>query len=147
MFLMSAVAEAALIFGEVFSGSLSLPFKLAPQSDAHRLGCIGGSPFGARRARWESTGRCATIVEARSSGSPFFISRNMHRTPVSQVALLELLDSLEAKIAAMQLRNAAPPLLPSATPEEDAAHRKTSWTSRTNGRPKPIHPFLNIEEL
>ena len=67
---------------------------------------------------------------------------------MSQVALLELLDSLEAKIAAMALRNADPVQLPVGTPEQSASHWKTSWTSRTNGRrPKPIHPFLNIEEL
>lgn len=72
----------------------------------------------------------------------------MQSTPVPQVALLELLDSLEAKIEAMQLRNAVPPMASLATPEEYAADGRSPW-ARTNGRPrpKPIHPFLNIEEL
>jgi hypothetical protein len=63
----------------------------------------------------------------------------MHRIRVPQVPLLELLDSLEAKIAAMRLQNAAP-RLPAASSQQ---------TPRSDGRPrhKPIHPFLNIEEL
>ena len=73
----------------------------------------------------------------------------MHRTRVPQLALLELLDTLEAKIAAMLPPNAAPARLALAALEENAAPWKTSWASRNNGRPrpKPIHPFLNIEEL
>jgi hypothetical protein len=71
----------------------------------------------------------------------------MHRTGVPQVALLELLDSLEAKIAAMQQRNAAPARRFLAAPEEHSNHWKTSWSPRTAGRPKSIHPFINIEEL
>jgi hypothetical protein len=78
----------------------------------------------------------------------FFTSRIMHGTCVPQVALLELLDALEAKIAAMWPRNAAA-ARPLVVSEVNATHWNTSWASRNNGRlrPKPIHPFLNIEEL
>ncbi|MEI9970831.1 MAG: hypothetical protein WDO73_01580 [Ignavibacteriota bacterium] len=71
------------------------------------------------------------------------------QTRVPQVALLELLDALEAKIAAMLPPNTPSARLVLAIPEEDAIAWKAPRPPRSNGRPrpKPIHPFLNIEEL
>jgi hypothetical protein len=91
--------------------------------------------------------------EAQSSGSLFLISRDMHTTRAPQLTIVELIDALEAKIAAMRARQGRP-----ADPDgaasakigaEMAVHWKTLWAPRANGRqrPKRTHPFSNIEEL
>lgn len=69
----------------------------------------------------------------------------MQKTCAPQLTMVELIDALEAKIAAMRARNGAPPRPAVA----ELARWKTLWAPRINGRPHPkrIHPFSNIEEL
>lgn len=59
----------------------------------------------------------------------------MHTTGAPQLTMVELIDALEAKIAAMPKRNGEP--------------AQGEMAPRTNGRPHPkrTHPFSNIEEL
>jgi hypothetical protein len=61
----------------------------------------------------------------------------MHTTRAPQLTLDELIDALEAKIAAMRAEKISSP-----EPE-------TLWRPRANGRHRPArtHPFSNIEEL
>jgi hypothetical protein len=65
----------------------------------------------------------------------------MHTTSAPQLTITELIDALEAKIAAMRARDGMP------------ADPKGSWKTlrapSANGRqyPKRTHPFSNIEEL
>jgi hypothetical protein len=69
----------------------------------------------------------------------------MHTTRAPQQTLVELIDALEARIAAMKARIGRP-AQPAA---KMAADWKTTWAPRANGRrhPKRTHPFSNIEEL
>jgi hypothetical protein len=74
----------------------------------------------------------------------------MLTTRAPQLTIDELIDALEAKIAAkmgaMRARNGT-----AAQPEvrETAARWKEKWAPRANGGPlaKRIHPFAKIEEL
>jgi hypothetical protein len=73
----------------------------------------------------------------------------MHTTRAPQLTIVELIDALEAKIAAMRARNGRQ-AEPVGTPApEMAAAWKSLWAPRANGRrrPKRTHPFSNIEEL
>jgi hypothetical protein len=69
----------------------------------------------------------------------------MHTTRAPQQSLVELIDALEARIAAMRARVGSPGQ-PAA---EMAVDWKTTWAPRVNGRrhPKRTHPFSKIEEL
>ena len=73
----------------------------------------------------------------------------MHTTRAQQLTLVELIDSLEAKIAAMRARNSRRADPNGAPLAEMAAAWKALWEPRANGRqrPKRTHPFSNIEEL
>ena len=66
----------------------------------------------------------------------------MHTTRAQQLTIVELIDTLEAKIAAMRQRNGIPVA-------ETGVDWKTLWAPRANGRqhPRRTHPFSNIEEL
>lgn len=73
----------------------------------------------------------------------------MHTTRAQQLTLVELIDTLEAKIAAMRARNGKHADGDGSPLAEMAAAWKTLWEPRANGRqrPKRTHPFSNIEEL
>ena len=73
----------------------------------------------------------------------------MHTTRAQQLTLVELIDSLEAKIAAMHARNGQRADRDGTPLAEMAAVWKTLRGPRANGRqgPKRTHPFSNIEEL
>jgi hypothetical protein len=94
---------------------------------------------------------CARIdalpgLTAQSSGSLFFISLDMHTGPAPQLTVIELIEALEAKIAAMRAPGGAPTRLGT---REMEARWKALWALRANGGPsrKRTHPFSNIEEL
>jgi hypothetical protein len=87
--------------------------------------------------------------EAESSGSLFPFSLDMHTTRAPQPTIVELIDALEARIAAMRARNGRPADPELARGAERAGAWKTLWAPGANGRqhPKRTHPFSNIEEL
>jgi hypothetical protein len=75
----------------------------------------------------------------------------MLTTRAPQLTIVELIDALEARIAAMRARQGRPTDREGVPAAEMAAHWKTLWAPRSNGngklRPKRTHPFSNIEEL
>jgi hypothetical protein len=75
----------------------------------------------------------------------------MHTTRAPQLTIVELIDALEARIAAMRARQGKPADADGAATAKITAHWKTMWAPRANGngrqRPKRTHPFSNIEEL
>jgi hypothetical protein len=66
----------------------------------------------------------------------------MHTTGAPQLTIVELIEALEAKIAAMRAAK-------DGKPADKAAAWKKLWRPRTNGRQRQerTHPFSNIEEL
>ena len=86
---------------------------------------------------WPKGGRCATILEGpirRSTFCYFFPLLNMQQTCVERPSTVEMLDALEAGIAALRERHRQ-----AGTPEDRPAPAVP--------RPNRTHPFSRIEEL